>query len=75
MRETRKVEEFFKSNPDKFTTRRQASKYLNGYGKVWKGEKNIDLFAGKRDGRITPPTQKSLKYVKRDEPKKARRKK
>lgn len=32
----------------KFETRRQASKYLNRYGKVWKQEHNIDLSAPKR---------------------------
>jgi len=32
----------------KFETKRQASKYLNHYGKVWKLEHNINLSAPKR---------------------------
>lgn len=39
---------FFNENRDKFETKRQASKYLNHYGKVWKTEHNIELSAPKR---------------------------
>ena len=35
-------------NPNKFKTKRAASKYLNHYGRVWKEEHNIDLSAPKR---------------------------
>ena len=38
----------FNSNKDKFKTKRQASKYLNHYGKIWKIEHNIDLLEPKR---------------------------
>lgn len=39
---------FFKENKDKFKTKRQASKYLNGYGMLYKMERNIELSAPKR---------------------------
>ena len=38
----------FTENKEKFKTQRQASKYLNKYGKVWKEEHNIDLSEPKR---------------------------
>lgn len=38
----------FKENEAKFGTKRQASKYLNHYGKVWKEEHNISLDEPKR---------------------------
>jgi len=38
----------FKQSGIKFKTKRQASKYLNHYGRVWKEEHNIDLSAPKR---------------------------
>lgn len=38
----------FKENKDKFKTKRQASKYLNGYGIVYKAERGIELSAPKR---------------------------
>lgn len=47
-----KVAIFFKENPDKFKTKRQASKYLNHYGKVWKEEHNIPMQAPKRGKQI-----------------------
>lgn len=40
----------FKENPEKFPTKRSASKYLNRYGRIWKAEKGIDLSAPKRGG-------------------------
>ena len=42
------VNKFYKENPNKFETKRQASKYLNHYGKVWKTEHDIELSAPKR---------------------------
>jgi hypothetical protein len=38
----------FKENEGKFKTKRQASKYLNGYGMVYKAERGIELSAPKR---------------------------
>ena len=43
-----RVVNYFKENSTKFATKRQASKYLNHYGKVWKEEHNIPLNAPKR---------------------------
>jgi len=43
-----KVVKLFKENETKFGTRRQTSKYLNQYGKVWKAEQNIPLTDPKR---------------------------
>jgi hypothetical protein len=45
---TNRVVNFFKENESKFTTKRQASKYLNHYGKVWKEEHDISLTDKKR---------------------------
>ena len=42
------VEKFYRSSEGKFETKRQASKYLNHYGKVWKKEHGIELSAPKR---------------------------
>lgn len=42
------VNKFYKENQDKFKTKRQASKYLNHYGEVWKEEHGIELSAPKR---------------------------
>ena len=39
----------FNSDRKKFETKRQASKYLNKYGRVYKAEKNIDITAPKRE--------------------------
>lgn len=49
----------FRENPEKFKTRRQASKYLNGFGTVWKTEKGIELTEPKR-GKTTDPNNKRL---------------
>jgi len=38
----------YRENPKKFETKRQASKYLNHYGKVWKLEQGIPLTDPKR---------------------------
>lgn len=48
MREKNCTLNLFNSNKDKFKTKRQTSKYLNHYGKVWKEEHNIDLSEPKR---------------------------
>ena len=38
----------YQENPVKFGTKRQASKYLNHYGHVWKKDKGIPLSDPKR---------------------------
>ena len=43
-----RVSKFYDENLEKFETKRQASKYLNHYGKVWKEEHNIPLSDPKR---------------------------
>lgn len=53
MVERSKVTKFFQESKKEdgtsvFETKRQASKYLNHYGKVWKLEHNIPLSAPKR---------------------------
>lgn len=48
MKDDNKVTKFYNENKDKFETKRQASKYLNHYGKVWKLEQNIPLSDPKR---------------------------
>ena len=50
MKEKDRAKKFYEENSTKFTTKRQASKYLNHYGKVWKEEHNIPLNAPKRGG-------------------------
>ena len=53
-REAGFVKRFFDENREavdgkpKFETRRQASKYLMRFGRVWKAEHGIDLAAPKR---------------------------
>lgn len=42
----------FKESPDKFKTKRQASKYLNGYGIVYKADRGIALSAPKRGRKV-----------------------
>lgn len=42
------VEKFYRSSEGKFETKRQASKYLNHYGSVWKKDHGIELSAPKR---------------------------
>ena len=56
-----KVLNFFNENKAKFETKRQASKYLMGFGKVWKEEHNIPLESSKKGGLDIPPTPKSPK--------------
>ncbi len=46
-----KVVKFFKENSTRFKTKRQASKYLNHYGRVWKETHNIPLTDPKRGGK------------------------
>jgi hypothetical protein len=48
MRKAFEVKEFFLNNKDKFKTKRQASKYLNHYGSVWKLEHSIPLTAPRK---------------------------
>ena len=48
MSEPFKARTLYKENPDKFPTKRSASKYLNHYGKIWKEEHNIPLTDPKR---------------------------
>jgi len=43
-----RVSKFYDENLEKFETKRQASKYLNHYGKVWKEEHNTPLSDPKR---------------------------
>lgn len=45
---TGRVRKLFEEQKEKFGTKRQASKYLNRYGRVWKQEHNISLSAPKR---------------------------
>ncbi len=48
MKNDNRVLNFFNDNREKFETRRQASKYLNHYGRVWKQEHNIPITDPKR---------------------------
>lgn len=43
-----RVKKFFDESNGKFATRRQASKYLSGFGKAYKEEQNIPLTWSKR---------------------------
>jgi hypothetical protein len=72
MKETKetKVREFFKENESKFGTKRQASKFLNKHGKVWKELQGIDLSAPKKGGEGVPPTPKSKKNRNKNKKKK-----
>lgn len=56
-----RVKEFFKSSEGKFATKRQASKYLNQYGSVYKAEQNIPMSFAKRLFVEIPATGKSLR--------------
>ena len=56
-----KVKDFFNENKAKFESRRQASKYLMGMGKVYKNEHEIPLENKKRGGEEIPKTPKSSK--------------
>lgn len=42
------VSKFYSSSDGKFKTKRQASKYLNHYGSIWKKDHGIELSAPKR---------------------------
>lgn len=48
MKTENSVAKFYAENKGKFETKRQASKYLNHYGRVWKLEHNIPLTGPKR---------------------------
>lgn len=48
MRENNFVKNYFSENQSKFQTKRQASKYLNHYGRVWKEEHGIAITDPKR---------------------------
>lgn len=54
-----RVKEFFKSSEGKFATKRQASKYLNQYGSVYKAEQNIPMSFSQRMFVEIPATPKS----------------
>lgn len=57
-----KVNDFFKSSEEgKFATKRQASKYLNQHGSVYKAEQNVPLSFSKRTFVEIPATGKSLR--------------
>jgi hypothetical protein len=43
-----KVNDFYNSNKEKFKTKRQASKYLNGFGSIYKEEQKVPLSYSKR---------------------------
>lgn len=58
------VGNFFKESGDKFKTKRQASKYLNQYGTVYKTDKNVPLEYSKRTMLETTKTIKSEKNIK-----------
>lgn len=61
MREKNAVRNFYNDNKEKFGTIRQASKFLNQYGKVYKEETKIDLAATTRGNVIPEQTPRSLK--------------
>lgn len=63
-KDNKKIVNFFKENPTKFQTKRQASKYLNGYGSVYKTDRNIDMSYSKRLHREPVLTQASNKKKK-----------
>lgn len=50
-----RVKKFFDESNGKFATKRQASKYLNGFGKTYKEEKGISLTWSKRQPFIEMP--------------------
>lgn len=63
--EKNRVITFYNENKDKFTTRRQASKYLNEYGSVYKTEKNIPLSYSQRTLVEVSGSPKSSKKVRK----------
>lgn len=59
MREKNTVVTFFKSSDKNFSTKRQASKYLNQYGSVYKTEQGVPMSFSKRTFVENPSTPKS----------------
>ena len=59
------VIKFYTDNKDKFKSKRQASKYLNGFGLVWKTEHGTDLQEARRGGVTVTPRTKSDKNLRR----------
>lgn len=68
MREKNVVTKFYTENKEKFVTKRQASKYLNQYGKTYKEETGIPLDASRRGKDVPEKTPKSAnkKVVKKN---------
>jgi len=64
MSEANVVEKFYSSSKDKFKTKRQASKYLMGFGSVYKTEKEIPLEYSKRTMLEVANRAKSDKNIK-----------
>ena len=58
------VSKFFQENQAKFTKKRQASKYLQGFGSIWKKEHNIPMEYSTRTMLEQTPMQKSPKNIK-----------
>lgn len=54
MQKENRVKTFFQENTGKFASKRQASKYLMGFGSVWKMEHNIPMEWGKRTLKENP---------------------
>ena len=57
-----RVTKFYNENKDRFLTKRQASKYLNHYGRVWKCEHKIPLSDPKRKANTIWIDPKSCSY-------------
>lgn len=64
MSEKNAVANFYNSAKDRFQTKRQASKYLNQYGSVYKTEKQIPLEYSKRLMLEVTQSTKSPKNIK-----------
>jgi hypothetical protein len=59
------VKKFFDENKDKFTKRRQASKYLMHFGSVYKTEQNIPMeYSTRTMVEIVPCPVRSTKNIK-----------
>lgn len=58
-----KVTKFFQESQDRFTKKRQASKYLNGFGSVYKTQHNIPMEYSTRTFLEVKPTPKSAKNL------------
>lgn len=56
-----RVKKFFDESNGKFATRRQASKYLSGFGKMYKEEHDIPLTWSKRQPFVEMPLTKKGK--------------